>query len=152
MVAVPVADLVTLNRVRNLAPPEGMLIGLATAHPVEPVSVWLAGTGVNAGVPLAFFSVPVAPALNVFAAGQADPDGGLVTQAMWDPAKLEPLKLLVPMSAKSLVSPSLGESGKLAPKFRLYRHQLDCDKDGVAVELKPKTIRFMRLDTMSSSA
>jgi hypothetical protein len=52
MVAAPVADLVTLNSVRKVAPPEGMLAGLATAHPVEVVSVWLAGTGVNAGVPI----------------------------------------------------------------------------------------------------
>src|SRR6266851_5233214 len=108
MVAVPVADLVTLNRVRNLAPLAGMLIGLATAHPVELVSVWLAGTGVNAGVPPAFFSVPVIPVLNVLGAGQVDPDGGLVTQKMVDPAKEDPLKSLVPMSMKSLVSPSLG--------------------------------------------
>src|SRR5258707_1808527 len=147
MVAVPVADLVTLKGVRKVGPPEGTLIGLATAHPVELVSVWLAATGVNAGVPLEFFSVPVSPALNVFAAGQADPDGGLVTQAMWDPAKVEPLNSLVPMSAKSLVSPSLGESGKGALKFRLYRHQLDCVKDGVAMELEPTTLTACPLDT-----
>src|SRR6266571_9047959 len=103
MVAVPVADLVTLNRVRKVAPPEGMLAGLATAHPVELVSVWLAGTGVNAGVPLAFFSVPLSPVLNVLAAGQVEPDGGLVTQKMVDPANEDPLKSLVPMSMKSLV-------------------------------------------------
>src|SRR5262249_9915931 len=108
MVAVPVADLVTLNRVREVAPAAGMLTGLATAQPVEPVSVWLAGTGVNAGVPLAFFSVPDSPALNLLGAGHADPDGGLLTQAMWDPVKLDPLKWLLPISTKSLVSPSLG--------------------------------------------
>src|SRR6266567_2223605 len=107
MVAVPVADLVTLNRVRKVAPPEGMLDGLATAHPVELVSVWLAGTGVNARVPLAFFSVPLIPVLNVLGAGQLDPDGGLVNQKIVDPAKEDPLKSLVPMSMKSLVSPSL---------------------------------------------
>src|SRR5258708_4056972 len=108
MTAAPVLDLVTLNRVRKVAPPEGMLPGLATAQPVELLSVWLAGTGVNAGVPLAFLSGFVFPNLKVFTAGQVDPDGGLLTQKMVDPTYEDPLKLLVPMSMKSLVSPSLG--------------------------------------------
>src|SRR6266700_372552 len=108
MVAVPLADLVTLNRVRKAAPDEGMLAGLATAQPVELVSVWFAGTGVKACEPPAFFSVPVTPALNVLGAGQAEPAGGLVSQAMCDPPKLLPLNSLTPTSWKSLVSPSLG--------------------------------------------
>src|SRR5258708_7486680 len=107
MVAVPLADLVTLNRVRKVAPLAGMLTGLAIAHPVELVSVWFAGTGVNAGDPLAFFSALVIPCLGN-AAGQDDPARGLATHEMKDPAKLDPLKLLLPMSMKSLVSPSLG--------------------------------------------
>src|SRR6266567_3269410 len=82
IVAVPAVDFVTLNTVREVAPPDGMLAGRATAHPVELVSVWLAGTGVNAAVPLAFFSVPETPALNVLGAGQAVPDGGLLSQAI----------------------------------------------------------------------
>src|SRR5258706_11574297 len=108
MVAVPVADLVTLNRVRKVAPLAGMLTGLAIAHPVELPSVWFAGTGVNAGDPLAFLSAPVIPCLGNVVVGQDDPAGGLATQEMEDPAKVDPLKLLVPMSMKSLVSPSLG--------------------------------------------
>src|SRR6266496_4407755 len=72
------------------------------------VSVWLAGTGVNAAVPLAFFSVPETPAVNVLGAGQAGPAGGLVSQAMCDPAKLDPLNSLTPISWKSWVMPSLG--------------------------------------------
>src|SRR6266700_1016905 len=82
IVAAPVEDFVTLNTVRKVAPPDGILAGRATAHPVELVSVWLAGTGVNAAVPLAFFSVPETPAVNVLGAGQAVPDGGLVSQAI----------------------------------------------------------------------
>src|SRR6266516_554538 len=106
--AAPVADLVTGNTVRNVAPPGGMLAGRATAHPVGLVSVWLAGTGVNAAVPSACFSAPVSPTVSVPGAGQADPGGGLVIQAMVDPAKRDPLKSLLPMSMKSPVSPSLG--------------------------------------------
>src|SRR6266581_324238 len=82
IVAVPAEDFVTLNTVREVAPPDGMLAGRATAHPAELVSVWLAGTGVNAAVPSAFFSVPEIPAVNVPGAGQAVPDGGLVSQAI----------------------------------------------------------------------
>src|SRR6266702_3173066 len=82
IVAAPVADFVTVNTVRKVAPPDGMLAGRATAHPAELVSVWLAGTGVNAAVPSAFFSVPEIPAVNVPGAGQAVPDGGLVSQAI----------------------------------------------------------------------
>src|SRR6266705_4561883 len=108
IVAAPVADFVTVNTVRKVAPPEGMLAGRATAHPVELVSVWLAGTGVNAAVPLAFFSVPLRPTVSVPGAGQADPGGGLLIQAMVDPAKRGPLKSLLPISMKSWVSPSLG--------------------------------------------
>src|SRR5690242_5708966 len=108
MVAVPLADLVTLNTVREVAPPEGILAGRATAHPVELVSVWFAGTGVNACEPPGFFSVPVVPALKAEAAGQVVPDGGLVIQEMTDPAKLLPLNVFAPTSWKSLVSPSLG--------------------------------------------
>jgi len=73
-----------------------MLAGRATAHPVELVSVWLAGTGVNAAAPSAFFSMPETPALNVLGAGQAVPGGGLLSQAILDPAKLDPLNSLTP--------------------------------------------------------
>src|SRR5947207_3087045 len=106
--AAPVADLVTVNTVRKVAPPGGMLAGRATAHPAGLVSVWLAGTGVNAAVPSAFFSAPVSPTVSVPGAGQAVPAGGLVIQAMVDPVKRDPLKSLLPMSMKSWVSPSLG--------------------------------------------
>jgi hypothetical protein len=108
MIAAPVADLVTVNTVRKVAPAEGMEAGRATAHPVELVSVWLAGTGVNAAVPSAFFSAPVSPTVRVPGAGQAVPAGGLVIQAMVDPVKRDRLKSLLPMSMKSWVSPSLG--------------------------------------------
>src|SRR5215471_15379533 len=108
MTAVPVADVVTWNMVKKVAPTDGMLAGRATAHPVELVSVWLAGTGVNAAVPSAFFSAPLSPTVSVPGAGQAGPGGGLVIQAMVDPVKLGPLKSLLPMSMKSWVSPSLG--------------------------------------------
>ena len=108
IIAAPVADLVTVNTVRKVAPPGGMLAGRATAHPVGLVSVWFAGTGVNAAVPSAFFSAPLSPMASVPGAGQAGPGGGLVIQAMVDPVKLGPLKSLLPMSMKSWVSPSLG--------------------------------------------
>ena len=50
-----------------------------------------------------------AAAASVTAAfGQAVPDGGLVSQAMTEPAKVLPLNSLTPTSWKSLVSPSIG--------------------------------------------
>jgi len=38
------------------------------------------------------------------------------------------------------------------PKFRANRHQLEADRSGVAVVLKPISSRFWVLDTMSSAA
>src|SRR6266699_1663243 len=55
--AAPVADLVTVNTVRKVAPPDGMPAGRATAQPVELVSVWFATTEVYTAVPSAFFNV-----------------------------------------------------------------------------------------------
>src|SRR5215813_3738291 len=109
MVAFPADDLVTLKSVRKVAPPEGMLAGLATAQPVELLSVWLPGTGVNAAVPFAFLRLPVRANLNVDPAGQLVPAGGWVNEKMVEPVNdPDPLKLLVPISRKSRVSPSLG--------------------------------------------
>jgi hypothetical protein len=76
MVAVPVEDLVIVNSVRKVAPPAGIFAGMATARPVDLLSVWLPGTGVNAAVPSAFLRLAVIPNLNVFGAGQLVPAGG----------------------------------------------------------------------------
>src|SRR6266536_3374757 len=96
------------SRVSSLSVVPGWGAEAGTWKALTGTEVPVAGTGVNAAEPLAFFSVPETPAVNVLGAGQAGPAGGLVSQAMCDPAKLDPLNSLTPISWKSWVMPSLG--------------------------------------------
>src|SRR6266705_1339625 len=108
MFAVPSAFLVTEKTDRDDAEPPVRSFA-ATIHPLELVSVWLAGTGVKALVPSALSRLVLWPVRKEVADGQVGPAGGLVIQSTSDrryvPAEL---KTFTPMSRKSWVSPSLG--------------------------------------------
>ncbi len=68
----------------------------------------LAGTGVNAAVPLAFLTSAFTVTPKDAGDGHVVPAAGLVTAMMSEPVDVKGLNTLTPITMKFWVSPSLG--------------------------------------------
>src|SRR4051812_26847875 len=93
----------------------------------------------------------------VLAAGQVEivaVPAGFSTVTMSDPVKLSlELNVFTPITMCRSVSPSFGKSGKVAPKFRKYRHQSAAPPPlGEPDLLKPKPTKFEVALTTTSAA
>src|ERR1041385_2635274 len=117
MFAEPSAFLVTLKSPIEVA--GSVLAVRATIQPAFAVSVWVAGTGVNAKSPPASRFCPIVIPTD---AGHALPDGGFATATTSEPRCERPSKTLTPISPKWRVVPSFGQSGKSAPSAPGYPH------------------------------